>query len=223
MKTDLQDRQVKRRAEILSIATDMFLENGYGRTSMDQVLARVGGSKRTLYAYFPSKEILFQAIVSTVAERVLKSLVPPLSADDPRSALCTMGTEYLTVLLSPEGLALYRAALSEARHFPELAELFFSNGPGEASHRLSEFFIAECAKGQLTMGDPRLGASQFLGMVRGDIHMAAALGLTVPTKPVIKKAVTQAVDSFLTGVSNPKAKPSGRDRRQKDSRPKRSE
>ena len=132
-------RQAAKRAEILTAATEVFLEQGYGRASMDAVLARIGGSKRTLYNHFPSKEDLFAAIVTNVSDRVLAALRPPLDAGDIRKTLVTMGVGYLSVLLSPDGLALYRAMVSEAPHFPELARTFFANGPGRASGHLCDF------------------------------------------------------------------------------------
>lgn len=193
-------RQAAKRAEILSAATEVFLEQGYGRASMDAVLARIGGSKRTLYNHFPSKEDLFAAIVTNVSDRVLAALRPPLDAGDIRKTLVTMGVGYLSVLLSPDGLALYRAMVSEAPHFPELARTFFANGPGRASGHLCDFFREQTRRGALKIDDPQLTAEQFLGMVRGDVHLAAVLAIRKPTKRLIKKTAGDAVDTFLCGA-----------------------
>jgi len=194
-------RQATRRTEILAAATKVFFEEGYGRATMDQVLARIGGSKRTLYNYFSSKEDLFAAIVTNVSDRVLTALRPPLDADDIKETLVTMGVSYLSVLLSPDGLALYRAMISEAPHFPELARTFFANGPGRASNHLSEFFREQKKRGVLNVDNPQLAAEQFLGMVRGDIHPTTVLSICKPTEAMIKKSVEQAVEIFLCGAA----------------------
>ena len=194
-------RQAARRSEILTAATELFFEEGYGRASMDGVLAKVGGSKRTLYKHFRSKDELFAAIVTNVSDRVLAALHPPLDGSEIRETLVTMGERYLTVLLSPEGLALYRAMVSEAPHFPELAQTFFTNGPGRASRNLADFFREQKTKGILKLDDPQLAAEQFLGMVRGDVHLGAVLLTRKPTKPLIRKAVGQVVDIFLRGAA----------------------
>lgn len=194
-------RRAAKREEILASATEVFFEEGYGRATMDQVLARVGGSKRTLYSHFPSKEDLFAAIVTNVSDRVLAALRPPLDADDIRATLVNMGVGYLNVLLSPDGLALYRAMVSQAPHFPELARTFFANGPGRASSHLSDFFREQKKRGVLKVDDPQLAAEQFLGMVRGDIHLATVLSIRKPTKALIKKAVERAVEAFLCGTT----------------------
>ena len=194
-------RQAAKRAEILSAATEVFFQEGYARASMDRVLARVGGSKRTLYNYFPSKEDLFSAIVTNVSDRVLAALRPPPEGADIRQTLVAMGTGYLTVLLSPDGLALYRAMVSEAPHFPDLARTFHRNGPGRAVRHLATFFKDQKARGVLALDDPHLAAEQFLGMVSGDLHLAAVLSIRKPTRPLIRTTVQQAVETFLRGAA----------------------
>ena len=194
-------RQAAKRAEILAAAKEIFLAEGYGRASMDAVLAKVGGSKRTLYSHFGSKDALFAAIVTEVSDRVLEALRPPLDGGDLRATLTIMGERYLTVLLSADGLALYRAMVAEAPHFPALAETFFANGPGRASRHLAGFFRDRKRTGVLRVEDPQRAAEQFLGMVRGDVHLAAVLSRRTPTGALVRKTVRQAVEVFLNGAT----------------------
>ena len=190
-------RQAAKRAEILAAATEVFFAQGFGRTSMDEVLAKVGGSKRTLYSHFPSKDELFRAIVSHVSDRVVSALRPTLDGGDIRATLVAMGASYLTVLLSPDGLALYRAMVAEAPHFRELAKAFFESGPGRVSRDLADFFREQSRQGVLKVEDPQLAADLFLGMIRGDVHLAAVLSARKPTKQQVKRLVEEAVDTFL--------------------------
>jgi len=196
----IDSRQAKKRAEIVSIATDVFLRDGYGRASMDQIHSRLGGSKRTLYNHFSGKEALFEAVVSEVSDRVLTALQPALDDDDLRAALVRMGADYLSVLLSPEGLALYRAMVSEAPHFPDLAKTFFEHGPGRASHHLAGFFRDQKARGRLNIGDPQIAAEHFLGAIRGDLHLSALLLANKPSAELVGASVEQAVATFLRGI-----------------------
>ena len=53
-----------RKSQILEIALEMFLKEGFAAVSMSSIAARVGGSKATLYNYFASKEELFAATVA---------------------------------------------------------------------------------------------------------------------------------------------------------------
>lgn len=194
-------RRAAKRADILAAAQEVFLREGYGRANMDQVLARIGGSKRTLYSHFRSKDELFVAMVKAVSDRVLAALRPDLSATDFRETLIRMGMGYLSVLLSGDGRALYRAVISEAPHFPELARRFFENGPGRASRYLADFLMEQKDRGVLDTDDPALAAEQFIGMVRGDVHLAAVLGTGMPTDRQVREIVEQAVETFLCGVA----------------------
>ena len=193
--------QLGKREEILEIATEIVFREGYGRTSMDQIHTRLGGSKRTLYNHFPSKKALFEAIVQQVSGQVLAALRPPLDDTDLRKTLMKMGTDYLGALLSPDGIALYRVMVAEAQHFPELAMTFFENGPSRASDHLASYFRDQQAKGSVDVADPQMAAAHFLGAVRGDIHLAAVLSARMPSQQMVDATVAQATRTFLCGAA----------------------
>ncbi|MBI3100069.1 MAG: TetR/AcrR family transcriptional regulator [Burkholderiales bacterium] len=56
-------RKEARPGELLDAALDLFVEKGYATTRVEEVAARAGVSKGTLFLYFPSKEELFKAVV----------------------------------------------------------------------------------------------------------------------------------------------------------------
>ena len=56
-------RKDARPAEIVEAALEVFAERGFSAARLDDVAARAGISKGTLYLYFPSKEELFKAVV----------------------------------------------------------------------------------------------------------------------------------------------------------------
>src|SRR5437870_547242 len=64
-------RKQARPGEILTAALDCFAERGYTATRLDDVAARAGITKGTVYLYYPNKEELFKAVVR-------KGLVPNL-------------------------------------------------------------------------------------------------------------------------------------------------
>ena len=193
-------RDAAKREAILVAATSLFLREGYGRLTMDRVLSIVGGSKRTLYRHFANRDELFAAIVTNVSDRVLAALEPEPDGGEIRETMTSMGVRYLDVLLSPEGLALYRAMVAQAPSFPDLAKTFFANGPGRASGHLAEFIESQRALGRLQVDNSQLAASQFLGAVRGDVHLAAVLSARKPTKADCRRSVEQAVATFLSGA-----------------------
>ena len=59
-----------RLSELIEAALSLFVEKGFAATRVEEVAARAGVSKGTLFLYFPSKEDLFKAVVrETVAGR----------------------------------------------------------------------------------------------------------------------------------------------------------
>src|SRR4029079_12219276 len=63
---------------ILDAATQMFLANGFGATSIDAVAQHLRMSKRTFYHRFPDKEALFAAVVHRIIERLRPAANIPL-------------------------------------------------------------------------------------------------------------------------------------------------
>lgn len=197
--SSLEQRQLEKRAAILAAAKTLFFEEGYGRTTMDRVLSAVGGSKRTLYGHFENKEVLFKAIISQVSDRVLSALTPHIESKEISDTLIDMGVRYLRIMTSPEGIALYRAMVAEAIHFPDLADNFIQNGPCRASKHLADYLSAQSDQKHLHIADPDMAAAQFMGMVRGNVHLLAVLTAQIPSDAEIHTIVETAVDSFLTG------------------------
>ncbi|QDU34434.1 HTH-type transcriptional regulator MtrR [Poriferisphaera corsica] len=190
-------RQSARKTEIVKAATEIFFREGYGRASMDQVHSVVGGSKRTLYKHFSSKDELFIAIIERVSDRVLQVMVPEEIEGELENVLLTIGESYLKVILSKDGLSLFRAMISEATHFPTLAKQFYEHGPGKVSSELAKFFRTKQKQGEMNGGDARAAAEQFLGMLRGDVHLTALLYGQKPRGASIVNHVECVVTSFL--------------------------
>ena len=191
------DKQAAKREEILNVAWEIFAKEGFGRTSMDQIHACVGGSKRTLYKHFSNKEKLFEAMIERISGRVIKALKPRSASESLEATLFRMGVDYLTVLLSEDGLALYRAMTSEAQHFPELSRDFFENGPEAATKSLAQFLSLQQSKGSLPDIDLETAAELFLGAVRGNLHLSAVLAGRSHSPEIIHNKVSDAVRAFL--------------------------
>ena len=199
IRNGLERRQTERRAEIVKTAAKLFFEKGYGRTSMDDVINVIGGSKRTLYAHFSRKEDLFAAIVNEVSGKVLQKFEVEVKANL-EDSLRAIGEQYMEALLSEEALMLYRAIVSEAQYFPELAQSFFENGPKKILNRVVELFAFHERAGSCKVREPKTTAKLFIGMVRGDHHMAAVLTGKTISRPQIKRFVAAAVETLMHGA-----------------------
>ena len=108
---------------IIGAAFDLFMEKGYAHTSTLEIATRARVSKRDLYASFGSKPAILLACITNRAARM--RLAPELPA--PRSSqvlaatLARFGTTVLVEVGHPQVIAMFRLAIAEAVHAPEVA------------------------------------------------------------------------------------------------------
>ncbi len=195
--SSVQDAGFNQKAmAILSAAKDLFMEQGFGAVSMDQVARQAGVSKATVYAHFTSKEKLFTEMVFRACITKTNMVLPALDRDtDILAALEQVAQSIVDHLLSPEPMAVYRIIVAEGPRFPELPQAFFGSGPLPLTRKLSDFFIEANQLGLLDVPDPRLASDQMIWLVRGPlgIHRLFTIDLPpdCPTEESIIKGAAQ--------------------------------
>jgi AcrR family transcriptional regulator len=121
-----QRRKDARPAEILDAALAVFAQKGFAATKLDDIAAKAGITKGTIYLYFDSKQALFEALarqsVGAQIEQVTAQLAhfSGTSAELLRFVLSTMGRFAMT----SDRVVLPRLVLAEAANFPQLAEFW---------------------------------------------------------------------------------------------------
>lgn len=165
-------RGEKRRREIAIVAEHVFFENGFTDTTMQEIAARAGASKETLYRHFGSKEGLFAEIVENRAKNFLDSLDENFEKPDSvEEVLRSLGLRVLEAILGSDAISLCRTVVAESSRNPELGLVFLASGPDRVRLRLAEFFAAAKARGELSCGDCDVAARIFLGAVVGAYHL----------------------------------------------------
>ncbi len=188
----------ERRDVILAAGIDVFIEHGYTSASVDEVVRRAGGSKRTVYKYFDNKKGLFAAVVAGICDQMMTPLGPEITDEKGLyDTLENLGRHYLSILLQDHSLAIYRAVVAESSRFPELGKAFYEFGPGAAVLRLSKYLSLQNDLGVLKIEDTESAARQYFGMVRSDLHMRAVFGLQLPGQKDLDQSISRAVDIFI--------------------------
>jgi AcrR family transcriptional regulator len=184
---------------ILAAAKSLFLQQGYAATSLEQVVARSGGSLATVYRLFGNKEGLWRALISGFTARIGAPLRAPAAHDGhAREALIAMGLEMAEVECSAEAGGGVRLMLAESARSPELARNLFAYGPDAGRAMLARYFAEETAAGRLSVPDPALAAEQFCHLIAGDRLLRNACGLLKPPNAdQERRRVAAAVDLFL--------------------------
>jgi AcrR family transcriptional regulator len=118
-------RQDKLQA-ILAAALDVFIDKGFADTRLDDVAARAGVAKGTIYLYVPSKTALFEKLVHTSISSSIESIGAEVdSLDLPIEAILRLTfTRIRKEVLETRRREIVRLIISEAGRFPELAELY---------------------------------------------------------------------------------------------------
>lgn len=189
---------------MMEAAAELFLERGFEGTSVSDIVRQSGGSLATLYAWFGSKEGLFEAIVKEVCSQMVAPLDAPEFESLPLDeALRVFGEQFLSVVLCPEQLRWHRMCVTEGPRLPpELRDAIVRSGPGRLRERLAGYLGTQVDAGRLRMEDPMAAALHFVSLVTSELHFAAALGGPIETCPSdIQQRVRSAVDVFLYGYA----------------------
>ena len=186
--------------QILTAARELFLNAGYGNTSMDAVAKHAGVSKSTLYAHFENKEQLFGAVVGTVRQRLHDALTSVSTTDerDISKMLCQIGTQFMHHVTEPTSLTIFRVVIGELNTFPELGREMYQSGQITIGGLMAEFFRQWTDAGLLAVDDPWLAARQFLALVKGDLQFRCLCDIEQhPSETEIKRNIEAAVAMFL--------------------------
>ena len=193
-------REARRRA-FIGAASEVFAEKGYAEATLDDVIARSGGSRQTLYALFGGKQGLFEALIGEKCAAIFGRLMGEQTSAQPLEAeLAAFGRGFLEVVTGAEAIALYRLVIAEAPRIPEIAEAFWKQGPGRGRMLLARHLAKQAERAMLQIADPEMAASRFLGMLVGQLQLQVVLGLRDPPKAAeIEIVVRGAVTQFLDG------------------------
>ena len=190
--------------KILDAAAALFFQDGYGLTSIEKIAKAAAISKRTFYARFDNKAVVFQAVVHRLIQRIrpasdaTDSLFKGQSLD---AVLRRIAPVILHASLSAETLALHRVVLAEAIRFPELALIMHEQSSRqEALDRIARLIEHEIKLDPKRRLDPLFMAEQFLFMLIA-APQRRALGLGAPmTNAELETWAQRTVDLFLNGV-----------------------
>ena len=187
----------KRRQAIIEAAAAMFRERGFDRASMHAIAARVGGSKGTLYSYFPSKEELFFAVVEDALESQATAPFDALGGrGDLHARLEQFARLYVEFRLGDDVIALDRMLIAESER-TNLAGIMHERYVQPQWRRPAEALKAEMDAGRLRAGDPYRAATQFRLLAEGDLVERRLRGDRSVSSEMAAGEVTKGLEAFL--------------------------
>ena len=192
-------RGEQRRTELASVAERLFLKYGFTDTTMQMIAVEAGASKETLYRHFSSKEALFAELINARATQVAGPQSAMARDEPPQTALFELGMSMMQLMTKGDKSTVFKIIIADAQRSPELAQIFYDQGPGMTLKRLTAYLGSATQRGLLHCPDPRRAAKLFLGAVVSHHHLHCLIGQPSPVSPLeMKQHVQAAVDMFLS-------------------------
>ncbi|MEV6635479.1 TetR/AcrR family transcriptional regulator [Actinoplanes sp. NPDC051470] len=194
----LREGSAAKRAAILSAARELFLNDGFDRTSVDAVSARAGVSKRTVYDYFGDKQTLLAAVVNDISgslldavrrtiQGTLAGLTDPAQLED---AFVGFSMRIVTDMLGSADYTMLIKLLGGEGH---LADAPFGDAPED---ELAAQLAVLAERGLLTAPDPRMAADHLLALTFG-VAMNRFGALPSAGDDRVRPLVVEGVRAFL--------------------------
>lgn len=170
----------RRHEAILDAAEALFIEQGYDRTGLADIVRRSGGSLATLYDLFGNKQGLLHAIAIRWRDETTEE----------RTGCCASGASHSNVDMlmayvrrecdvwqSPRSVALMRMLVSECLRDRDFALQTYRDLHLPFIAELSDLFAAWTAAGEADIDDPAAAAHLFLSIVTGDSMLSRLAGV----------------------------------------------
>ena len=203
-----QRRKDERPGEILHAALDVFAARGFAAAKLDEVAARAGVSKGTLYLYFASKEELFRSVVRqlllpnvAMAEHRIAAHKGP-AGDLLRGLIMTFGR----IITESKLGAIPKLIIAEAANFPDIAKFYYEEVIKRGMRAMSGLLQRGVDAGEFRP----IAIEQFLPLLMGPLLLLMAWkhGLEragVPPLP-IEAVLNQHAESLLRALAPERAR-----------------
>ena len=189
--------------ELLDAALDLFVERGFAATRSEDVAARAGVSKGTLYLYYPSKEELLKAVIShNVVNQIAEGSEIVRQFEGNSAELLAM-----VLLLWWERIGETRASgiiklmTSEVRNFPEVAQFYVDEVVTPSNQMLAQVIQRGVDRGEFrAVNVPEVvhalvGPLIFLVLNK---HSLGACSISFLLQP--RLVITALIDMVLNGL-----------------------
>lgn len=198
-------RKEARPGEIAAAALELFVDKGYAATRLDDVAARAGVSKGTVYLYFDCKETLFKAAIDaamTPAVEAAEALAN--EAERPAAELlrCFVQGWWLMVGSQPIG-GLPKLLVAEAGNFPEIARWFHDTMIRRAQKAMARIIDMGAQRGEFRPTDADLAARIFFAPMFSYIVWTRAFGPMMCELPPPEQFFATALDLLIDGLAHP--------------------
>jgi AcrR family transcriptional regulator len=204
-------RKEARPGELLDAALDLFVEKGFAATRAEEVAARAGVSKGTLFLYFPSKDELFKAVVrENISGRFQEwnKEFEEFEGNTPDMLRYCMKI-WWDRIGAGKASGITKLIMSEARNFPELAAFYHKEVVAPGQELIRRILQRGVDRGEFQVLDMDYAIFSVTAPMVFLVMMKHSLGACVPQEYPLdpQRYVTSQVETLLHGLMvRPEAK-----------------
>ena len=203
--TKRERRKEARPGELLDAALDLFVEKGFAATRAEEVAARAGVSKGTLFLYFSSKEELFKAVVrENISGRFQEwnlefESYPGTSAE----MLCHAMKTWWERVGATKASGITKLMMSEARNFPEIAAFYQQEVMGPGQDLIRRILQRGVDRGEFRAMNVDYAVYSVLAPMIFLMMWKHSVGACVPQSSVLdpEQYIAAQLDTLLHGLS----------------------
>lgn len=194
-----RSRSEEKRQQIVQAASQLFAQQGYLSTSMDQLAEAAGVSKQTVYSHFGTKEDLFKHCIK---QRCIANAMDEKIFNDAlslRDNLLQFALHFQDLIMSRDAIQLCRLCAANAEQHPEISAMFHSAGPEQVEASLKGFLARKMSAGEFSCQDLDIACNQLMCLCKGGNHFLALLGLPCPdNQQKMHDYLSHSIDMFLS-------------------------
>ncbi|WP_103570120.1 TetR/AcrR family transcriptional regulator [Campylobacter concisus] len=203
----ISEKGKKRYELIVKTALELFLKNGYEKTSLSDIVAISGGSLASIYTFFESKEGLFQAIIEQEIDALIKEVDERIDLKISHSLeefLTKFATIIFSIICTKKNISLGRIMISEGpKNGGKLGRVFLDQILNRIDLVLINFFERDEIKSQLNPKFPaKFITNCFKQCVIGLCYYDSLMLNEEPklSKKECEEHVVLCVELFLNGI-----------------------
>ena len=197
----MHSRAPDRQLRYIQVARELFLEHGYAHVSMQMIASAAGGSKATLYSYFPSKAGIFRAFVLKTGEEKFSRLIdtPVNVHQNVGQTLHSMADAYLALACDPTIWQLNQLVIAEGQREPQLTRLYRNLTHVRTLNTLAWTFERLISLEAIRNADPHVLARHFKALLDCAALDQQFLHTDVSAQAHLQQTIRETVRAFLFG------------------------
>lgn len=190
-----------KKAAILLAARELFLRDGFERTSVDAIADHAGVSKRTVYNHYEDKRTLFLTVVHESYGAMIDAIYAVIDrhltdVSDLEESLTGFALDgAMLAFRSADRAALIRLMMAEAAHFPELQREQMR--PFTVTDKLAQRLAEVAASGLLDVDDPHEAADHLFALTFGQLNNRSLFGARPLADDDIRRLASGGVRAFI--------------------------